>query len=173
MSQQITPPKLETLSDGKLEINSLINLIDWFLKYDQKTAIMRHPQVEELFQWKQKDEIESGNQEYVFENAETRFAVGVFEALRENDSEVKLQEWITYLVYVLSEAKQIREEFVSSYDLETKEVSFIQESEKLPTEAEKRAFLTSAWLEAICTAEARILGWIYQELYNKPFQMLY
>lgn len=174
MSQEVSPPKLEVRSDGKIEVNSLINLIDWFLNYDHKTAIIRHPQVEELFQWKQAEDIEQETAGYTFENAEARFAVGVFEALNENNTEAKLQKWITYLVYVLSEAKQMREEFVGLYDLKTNQgASFIEESRKLPTEAERKAFLTSAWLEAICTAEARILGWIYQQLYDKPFQMRY
>ncbi len=173
MSQEYKPPKLEILPDGKIEINSLATLIDWFLSYDRRTSIMRHPQVEELFHWKQEDDLANGIEVYPFENAESRFAIGVFQALNENDSELKLQEWITYLVQVLSEAKKMREEFVNFYDLKTSEgASFVSESEKLPTEVEKRAFLTSAWLEAICTAEARILGWIYQEVYKKPFQIL-
>jgi len=30
-------------------------------------------------------------------------------------------------------------------------------------------YLTSSWIENLCTAEARFLGWIYQEMYGKPF----
>ena len=45
----------------------------------------------------------------------------------------------------------------------------MQKSEKLTTNAEKRLYLASCWLEALCTAEARVLGWIYQEIYGRPF----
>ena len=44
------------------------------------------------------------------------------------------------------------------------------EAEKIPTEEEKRFYLTSCWIESLCTAEVRFLGWVYQELYGKPFE---
>jgi hypothetical protein len=31
-------------------------------------------------------------------------------------------------------------------------------------------YLSSCWFDALFTAEARVLGWVYQELYGKPFQ---
>jgi hypothetical protein len=44
------------------------------------------------------------------------------------------------------------------------------ESQKIESKTEQRLFLTSSWLEALCTAEVRFLGWVYQELYGKQFQ---
>ena len=49
------------------------------------------------------------------------------------------------------------------------ELPSLQKAEKLTTNTEKRLYLTSCWLETLCTAEARFLGWVYQELYGKPF----
>ncbi|GIU83146.1 MAG: hypothetical protein D6687_00950 [Acidobacteria bacterium] len=166
------PPKLKLNENGDIEIESLADVIQWFLLYDQKTAIMRHPQVEELFQWKQEDDAEQGLQPYLFDSAEARFAIGVFQALAENNTQEKLHDWIVYLLQILSDAKMVRETFVENYELKTNQgVSFLKEALKLPSEDEKRLFLTSAWLEALCTAEARILGWVYQELYKRPFQI--
>ena len=45
----------------------------------------------------------------------------------------------------------------------------LEKSEKLTTNAERRLYLTSCWLEQLCTAEARVLGWVYQEIYGRPF----
>ena len=45
----------------------------------------------------------------------------------------------------------------------------MQEAEKIPTERGRKVYLTCCWLEVLCTAEIRILGWIYQELYNRPY----
>ena len=42
-------------------------------------------------------------------------------------------------------------------------------AEKLTTKNERRLYLTSCWLEALCTAEARVLGWIYQEIYGRTY----
>jgi len=80
--------------------------------------------------------------------------------------------WIIYLLQILSDAKMVRESFAENYQLKiNRGASFLEEALKLNSEDEKRLFLTSAWLEALCTAEARILGWIYQELYKKPFEI--
>lgn len=167
------PPKLEkNPASGDINVNSLADLLEWFLNYDQKTAIMRNPHVQELFEWKQADDAANGSQVYPFENAEARFAVGVFSAIAENDSEDALQQWITDVIQALGESKQTREDFVGEYKLETNQgASFILEAQKIPSRIEQRLFLTSAWLEALCTAEARFLGWVYQELYGKPFQV--
>jgi hypothetical protein len=170
--QENHPPKLEKNPGGDINVNSLANLLEWFLNYDQKVALVRHPHVEELFEWKQADDAAQNLQVYPFENAEARFAVGVFQAIAENDSEPQLQRWITDVIQALGESKQTREDFVSLYKLETNQgASFVMESQKLPSKIEQRLFLTSAWLEALCTAEARFLGWVYQEIYGKPFQI--
>jgi len=166
------PPKLEKNPSGDINVNSLANLLEWFLNYDQKVALMRHPHVAELFEWKQADDAANGVEVYPFENAEARFAIGAFQAIAENDSEPKLQRWITDVIQALGESKQTREDFVAQYKLETNEgASFVMESQKIPSKTERRLFLTGAWLEALCMAEARFLGWVYQELYGKPFQI--
>jgi hypothetical protein len=167
------PPKLEKNPDsGEINVNSLADLLEWFLNYDQKVALVRHPHVEELFEWKQADDAARGLEVYPFENAEARFAVGVFQALAENDGEVELQGWITDVIQALGESKQMREDAVEQYKLQTNQgASFVAEAQKIPSKTERRLFLTSAWLEALCTAEARFLGWVYQELYGRPFQI--
>jgi hypothetical protein len=166
------PPKIRKTASGDIDVGSLADLLEWFLNYDVKTQIMRHPHVNELFEWKQADDAANGVEVYPFENAEARFAIGVLQAIAENDSETKLQRWITDVIQALGDAKQTREDFVAEYKLETNQgASFVMESQKLPSKNERRIFLTSAWFEALCTAEARFLGWVYQELYGKPFQI--
>ncbi|MGI9034452.1 MAG: hypothetical protein ACR2GD_00280 [Pyrinomonadaceae bacterium] len=165
------PPKLQKTANGDLNINSLADVLEWFLNYDQRVGLMRHPHVEELFEWKQADDAARGIETYPFENAEARFAVGVFQAIAENDSEAKLALWMTDVLQALGDAKQTVEDFTEQYKLETKKgASFVAESQKLPSKNERRVFLTSAWIEALTTAEVRFLGWIYRELYKKPFQ---
>lgn len=163
------PPKLQKTSDGDIDLNSLADLLEWFLNFDQRVGLVRHPHVEELFQWKQKNDAENGLPVYPFKNAEERFAIGAFQALGENNSEEKLKNWITDLLQALGEAKETNEDISADYKLDTSQ-SHLEESEKIPTLAERNLYLTSLWLEALCTAEARFLGWVYQELYGKPFQ---
>jgi hypothetical protein len=163
------PPKLQKTADGNINTNSLADLLEWFLQFDQRVALVRNQQVEELFQWKQADDAENGIETYPFENAESRFAIGVFQALGENDSENKLSRWLADVLQALSEAKQTNEDIAKSYNLEQKKSSVAQAA-KIPSKTERRLYLTSCWLEALCTAEARFLGWVFQELYGKPFQ---
>ena len=164
------PPKLRLADDGTVDTSTLADLIEWFLAFDERTARMRHPQVNELFQWKQRDDEAHGVGTYPFENAEARFAIGVFQALEENDSEPLLKLWVSDVLNALHESRETKRELSAAYKLdEDIEASPIERSAKLTSNSERRLYLTSCWLDALCTAEARVLGWVYQELYGKPF----
>jgi hypothetical protein len=164
------PPRLKGTADGGLDNASLADLVEWFLTYDERTARIRHPHTEELFQWKQKDDEANGIAIYPFENAEARFAIGVFQALAENNSEPLLKLWITDVLNALHESREKKNELTEAYKLDENPEAFaLEKAEKLTTNAEKRLYLTSCWLEALCTAEARVLGWIYQEMYGRAF----
>jgi hypothetical protein len=170
-AQQTTePPKLKRAAYGGVDNNSLADLLEWFLNHDETTARMRHPMVEELFQWKQKDDAENGIGVYPFENAEARFAIGCFQAFAENNSEPLLKLWISDVLNALQEAKQTKAEITDANNLDAEpELFALAKAEKLTTKAERRFYLSSCWLEALCTAEARFLGWVYQEIYGRPF----
>jgi hypothetical protein len=163
------PPKLEKLPNGDINTTSLADLLEWFLNYDSRVGIVRNPHVEELFQWKQADDAANGVEIYPFENAEARFAIGAFQAIAEYDSEAKLRAWITEVLQALGESKQMNEDIAASYKLNSSD-SHVAQSEQIPSNSERRLYLTSGWLEALCTAEVRFLGWVYQELYGKPFE---
>jgi hypothetical protein len=169
--QEMRPPALEKVPGGDINVNSLANLLEWFLNYDQKVAIMRHPHVQELFEWKQADDAANGVEVYPFENAEARFAIGVFQAIAENNSEEALRIWISDVLQALGESKQNNEDLTKEYALDKSTgESPVMLSQNLSSKLERRFYLTSNWLEALCTAEVRFLGWVYQELYGKPFQ---
>lgn len=168
--QQIAPPKLKRTPEGGIENGSLADLVEWFLNYDERTARMRHVMTEELFQWKQADDESRGVPVYPFENAEARFAIGVFQALEQNNSEPLLGLWMNDVLAALHESKEAKREITEANDLDKIiERSWIEKSELLTTNAERRFYLTSCWLETLCTAEARVLGWIYQEIYGRSF----
>lgn len=175
MSEQATsssqPPKIAAGPNGRVDTNSAADLIEWFLNYDERVARMRHSQVNELFQWKQMDDAENGVNTYPFENAEARFAIGVIQALEENDKEPLLGLWISDVLNALHEARETKQQLTDTYKLDKQPMeSAIEKARHLTTTNERRMYLTSCWFEALFTAEARVLGWIYQELYGKPFQ---
>ena len=165
----LQPPKLVKTATGDINTNSLADLLEWFLNFDQRVAVVRRPEVEELFQWKQQDDKSNGVEIYPFENAEARFAIGVFQALAEYDSEEKLQNWITEVLQALGESKQMKEDIAARYKLNS-DISNVERANEIPSNTEKRLYLSSCWLEALCTAEARFLGWVFQEIYGKQFQ---
>jgi len=170
-AQQSAPPKLRRGENGKIDNSSLADVLEWFLNYDQRVALMRHPHVEELFIWKQQDDKTSGGTPSPFSTAEERFAVGIVLALEQNDAQPLLQLWITDVLEALGQAKETTEQIDHSYKLETNQGrSAVEEANKIPASNEKRIYLTSSWLEALCTAEARVLGWLYQEIYGVPYE---
>lgn len=174
MSQQDNaaggPPKLETDGNGEPLNSSIADVIEWFLNFDERTARMRHPHTDELFAWKQADDEKQGVAIFPFENAEARFAIGVVQAVAENRDESSLQIWITDVLEALGRARELRTEMAQAYQLDDDlDAGSITKAERLPSNAEKRLYLSASWLEALCTAEARVLGWIYQELYGKQY----
>ena len=169
-AQQTQPPKLRPGADGGVDPASVADLIEWFLTYDERTARMRHPDTEELFRWKQQDDAANGIPVYPFENAEARFAIGVFQALQENNSEPLLNLWLNDVIAALHDARETKREVTEANNLDKEvEKSSMEKASLLTTNAERRLYLTTCWLEALCTAEARVLGWIHQEIYGKPF----
>lgn len=168
---EVLPPALRRQADGKPEPASLADLIEWFLNFDERTARIRHPMNEELFQWKQQDDAANGAAVYPFENAEARFAIGVFQAIQENASEPMLGLWMNDVLAALHDARETKREITEANDLDADPEMFaLAKAEKLTTNIERRMYLTSCWIEALYTAEARVLGWIYQELYGRPFK---
>jgi hypothetical protein len=168
--QENQPPKLRPRAEGGIDPNSLADVVEWFLNFDERTSRIRHPYTEELFQWKQHDDVANGIGIYPFENAEARFAIGVFQALEENNSEPLLNLWLGDVLDALHEARETKSEITEANKLDEKpELLAVERSEKLTTNTERRMYLTSRWLEQLLTAEARVLGWVYQEIYGKPF----
>ncbi len=163
------PPKLIKEADGAINTNSLADMLEWFLTFDSRVGVVRNAHVEELFQWKQADDEAHGVEIYPFENAEARFAIGAFQAVAEYDSEPTMREWITKVLQALGESRQMNEDLAKSYKLVHGE-SQVAQAAQIPDETERRFYLTSGWLEALCTAEVRFLGWVYQEIYGKPFE---
>jgi hypothetical protein len=169
-AQNTEPPKLRRSETGEIDNSSLADLLEWFLMYDERTARMRHVNTEELFQWKQADDEANGIGTYPFENAEARFAIGAVQALAENASEPLLKLWISDVLNALHESRETKTELTEMYKLDNDpEAGSLNKAEKLTTKSEKRLYLTSCWLEALCTAEARFLGYVYQEIYGRPF----
>jgi hypothetical protein len=169
-NENLQPPKLRQNENGEIEANSLADLLEWFLNYDEKVSIVRQTHVEEIFQWKQQDDKVNGINTYQFENAESRFAIGCFQAISENKNEAELNAWITDILNALQEARQTNSQIAQSYKLQQQGVSAVEEANSIPTALEKKIYLNSCWIEALCIAEARFLGWVYQEIYDKPFQ---
>jgi hypothetical protein len=164
------PPVLRRDAQQRIEPASLAAVIQWFLDYDERVAVVRFPAVEALFQWRQQEELKAGAEPLGFNRAEDRLAVGVMQALVEYDTESGLHGWIKELLAALEDARQTNESIAEAYGLKpSEESSVVHEAEKIPARREREIYLNCCWLETLCTAEARVLGWAYQGLYGRAF----
>ncbi|HEX8285648.1 MAG TPA: hypothetical protein VF588_19995 [Pyrinomonadaceae bacterium] len=165
------PPPLRRDAEGRVEPSSLAAVIQWFLDYDERVAVVRFPAVEALFQWRRREEErEGGDDSFGFSRAEDRLAVGVMQALVVHDTEAGLHGWIKELLAALEDARQTNESVAEAYGLKPSEAaSVVEEAEKIPSRRERDIYLNCCWLETLCTAEARVLGWAYQGLYGRAF----
>jgi hypothetical protein len=165
----VVPPPLVRERGGRINAAGLADVIQWFLDHDRRVGVIRHPKVEELFHWKQEQSRGLGESVYQFEHAEDRLAIGIMQALAGHASERELHAWISQLLNALDDAVKTNEEMAQAYKLEAEAASTVEESAKIPTAVGRKVYLTCCWLEVLCTAELRIMGWVYQELYGKPF----
>jgi hypothetical protein len=155
---------------GAVDYDSLPDVIQWFLDYDQRVAVVKHAKVEELFQWKQEQSRLAGEDVFNFNRAEDRLAIGILQSVAHNPTERELHGWIAQLLNALEKASKATEDVSSAYDLDmTDAKSVVDESNKIPVAATRADFLFNCWLETLCTAELRVLGWLYQEFYSRPF----
>ena len=165
------PPPLARDAEGRVGPSSLAALIQWFFDYDERVAVVRYPAVESLFRRKQQAQGGGGPEALAFNSAEDRLAVGIMQALEANPTERALHGWISELLSALEDASKTNEAIAEAYGLRPGEdSSVLAEAEKIPSRGEREVYLTCCWLETLCTAEVRVLGWIYQELYGRPFR---
>ena len=163
------PPLLRDAT-GRIDFDSVPDVIQWFLDYDRRVAVIKHPSVEEVFHWKQEQSRNAGEKVFNFNHAEDRLAIGIIQALAEHPTESLLHDWICQLLNALDQATKANESVATSYGLEPgTAASTVREAEKIPTQRGRTDFLMNCWLEALCTAEVRVLGWLYQEIYGRPF----
>jgi hypothetical protein len=163
------PPPLAREAGGEVSTHALADVIEWFLDHDPRVNVVRSPQVEEVFQWKQAAGRAAGEEVYQFESAEARLAVGIVQALGAHPDERALHEWIGQLLNALDEATRTNEEMSESYKIAARNASPVAAAAQIPTARGREIYLTCCWLEALCTAEVRVLGWVYQELYGRAF----
>lgn len=163
-------PPLRRDEHGRIDIDSVPDVIQWFLDYDQRVAVVKHPRVEEVFQWKQQHSTEAGEEIFIFKHAEDRLAIGIIQALAEHSSERELHAWMSQLLNALDAASKANERTSEAYALDLRNASStVREAEKIPTQRGRTEFLLNCWLESLCTAEVRVLGWLYKEFYGRPF----
>ena len=165
-----TPPLLRHPT-GQVDVDSVPDVIEWFVNYDERVAIIRHPSVEEVFQWKQQQTRTQGEEVFIFNRAEDRLAIGILQTLADHPSESELHSWIKQLLGALDIASKATETATETYKLELRGgESIVKQSEKIPFARGRNEFLLNCWIETLCTAEARVLGWLYKEFYGRPFQ---
>src|SRR5882724_10861813 len=165
----LKPPLLRD-AGGNIDLDSVPEVIQWFLDFDQRVAIVKHPNVEEVFHWKQENSRRQGEVVFDFKQAQDRLAIGIIQALAENNTERALHSWIRQLLNALDSASKANEATAETYKLDLNNGgSVVKEAEKIPSSRGRRDFLINCWLETLCTAEARVLGWLYKEFYGKAF----
>ena len=156
---------------GAIDYDSLPDVIQWFLDYDQRVAVIKHAKVEELFQWKQEQSRLAGEDVFNFNRAEDRLAIGILQSVAHNPSERELHAWIAQLLNALDKASKATEDVSAAYNLDLIDASsVVGESQKIPAANTRSDFLFNCWVETLCTAEIRVLGWLYREFYARPFQ---
>jgi hypothetical protein len=164
-----SPPLRRDVS-GHIDVDSVPDVIDWFVNYDQRVAVIRHPSVEEVFQWKQEQSKSQGEEVFIFNRAEDRLAIGIIQALADNPTERELHSWIRQLLGALEDASKATEATSETYQLDLRSGgSILTQADKIPFQLGRNEFLMNCWIETLCTAEARVLGWLYKEFYGRPF----
>src|SRR5688500_2346154 len=130
---ELNQPPLQRDAVGNVDVDSVPDVIEWFLNNDQRVAVVKHPSVEEVFQWKQQQSQLQGEEVFVFNRAEDRLAIGIIQALADNASERNLHAWISQLLMALDAAAKANESTAEAYQLDLRSGgSIVKQSEKIP-----------------------------------------
>jgi hypothetical protein len=168
--RELNQPPLQRNAAGRVDVDSVPDVIEWFLNHDQRVAMIKHPSVEEVFHWKQQQSQAQGEEVFIFNHAEDRLAIGIIQALADNASERELHSWIGQLLTALDTAAKANESTAEAYRLDLRGGgSIVKQADKIPFQRGRSEFLLNCWIETLCTAEARVLGWLYKEFYGKPY----
>src|SRR5207248_8658879 len=153
----IKGPVLPPDEYGTFDYDSMPDVIQWFLDWDQRIAVIKHPKVEELFQWKQEQSRLSGEDVFNFSRAEDRLAIGIIQSIAHNPTERDLHAWIGQLLNALDRASKATEDDSSAYSLDMNAASsIVNESQKIPAQSVRVEFLINCWIESLCAAEIRV-----------------
>src|ERR1051325_4346361 len=126
-------PPLQRDAAGRVDVDSVRDVIDWFLNSDQRVAIVRHPAVEEVFQWKQQQSQAQGEEVFIFKRAADRLPSGIIQALPRNSTEGSLHEWIGQLLGALDTAAKANEATAEAYKLDLRSGgSLVAQAAKIP-----------------------------------------
>src|SRR4029450_4853473 len=151
---EVTQPPLQRDAAGHVDVDSVPDVIEWFLNNDQRVAVVKHPSVEEVFQWKQQQSQAQGEKVFIFNRAEDRLAIGIIQALADNTTERELHSWISQLLSALDSASKEDEATAEAYNLDVRSGgSVVEEADKIPFQRGRKEFLVNCWIETLCTAE--------------------
>ena len=79
-NRAVNLPPLQRDFQGRIDVDSVPDVIQWFLDFDSRVAVIKHPRVEEVFQWKQEESRIKGEEIFAFNRAEDRLAIGIIQA---------------------------------------------------------------------------------------------
>src|SRR5436853_7515481 len=137
-----TSPVLGRDQYGAVDYDSLPDVIQWFLDFDQRVGVIKHAKVEELFQWKQEQSRLAGEDVFNFNRAEDRLAIGILQSIAHNPTERELHAWIAQLLNALELASKATEDVSAAYDLDVSAASsVVAESTNIPATRTREGFL--------------------------------
>src|ERR1043166_3465740 len=109
VTPSVNEPVLIRDSAGRIDYDSIPDIIQWFLDYDERVAIVKHPKIEELFQWKQQQGREAGEEVFNFNRAEDRQPIGIVPSIAHNPTEDPLRSYDAQLLNALNTASKATE----------------------------------------------------------------
>ena len=129
--QQDQPPKLRKTADGDIDINSLADLLEWFLNYDARVALVRHPHVEEFFNGSSRAMRQTVWRFTRLKMPKPDLPSVFFRRSVKTILKTELNHWISEVLQTFGEVKQTNEDIAAAYNLE-QDQSHIEQAEKIP-----------------------------------------
>ena len=103
-------------------------MIEWFLNYDQRVAIIGIRPSKKYFSGNSNKARRRAKRSFVFKQAEDRLAIGIIQALADNSTERQLHAWIGQLLGALDTASKANESTAEAYKLDLRSGGSIVEA---------------------------------------------
>ena len=168
-ADQLSHPPLLRDPSGHVDVDSVPDVIQWFLDYDSRVAIIKHPRLKRSFNGSRNKADRTTKKYSCLAGLRIVWQLGLSRLWARTPRNAAFTPGLGSCSMRSTRPQRLTKPFLRPMAWTSQLTSIVTEATKIPTQRGRNDFLVNCWVETLCTAEARVLGWLYKEFYGRPY----